>query len=97
MEKITSLDQISNELTLIDFSAVWCGPCRMVKPNLEEINEKGLIKVFNVDVDEAVELTKEFKIEVVPTLILLKDKKTVSKKVGYMNVEEIEEWINQYK
>lgn len=97
MEKITSLDQISNELTLIDFSAVWCGPCRMVKPNLEEINEKGLIKVFNVDVDEAMELTKEFKIEVVPTLILLKDKKTVSKKVGYMNVEEIEEWINQYK
>lgn len=97
MEKITSLDQISNELTLIDFSAVWCGPCRMVKPNLEEINEKELIKVFNVDVDESMEMTKEFKIEVVPTLILLKDKKIVSKKVGYMNVEEIEEWINQYK
>lgn len=97
MDKITSLDQITDELTLVDFSAVWCGPCRMVKPNLEEINEKGLIKVVNVDVDEATALTKQFKIEVVPTLILLKDKKEVSKKIGYMNVDEIEDWINLNK
>ena len=61
--------------TLLDFSATWCGPCRMQKPILEELEKKYGDKVeFKViDVDENQELASKYSIHAVPTLIILKD------------------------
>ena len=61
---------------------------------LEEVTE---IDVIKVDVDEERELSLQYKINVVPTLILLKDKQEVSRKQGYMDIEELNNWINQFK
>ena len=87
-------NELTNELTLVDFFATWCGPCWMLAPVLEELEG---IDVIKVDVEEERELGMQYKINVIPTLVLLKDKKEVSRKQGYMSLEELNSWINEYK
>jgi thioredoxin 1 len=69
---------------LIDFSATWCGPCRMQKPILEELEKKYKDKVeFKVvDVDENQQLASKYGIHAVPTLIILKDEVEVKRFMG---------------
>ena len=97
MKIIKDLNEITNEITIVDFFATWCGPCRMLTPILEEIKEKGICDVVKVDVDESRELAMEFKINVVPTLFILKNKQVVSKKEGYMSFEEVKNWVESNK
>lgn len=87
-------NELTNELTLVDFFTTWCGPCRMLAPVLEQIESVDVIKV---DVEEERELGMKFQINVVPTLVLLKNKQEVSRKQGYMDLDELNNWINQYK
>ena len=86
--------ELTNELTIVDFYATWCGPCKMIAPVLEEL--KG-IEVIKVDVDEERELTMKFGISAVPTLILMKNKEEVARTQGYHDLEDLENWINEYK
>lgn len=68
---------------LLDFWAVWCGPCRMVSPILDEIaEERADIKVGKVNVDEQMELAREFNVVSIPTLVVVKDGKVVNQSVG---------------
>lgn len=97
MNIIKNLNELTDDLTIVDFFATWCGPCRMLTPVLEELNEKQIVNVVKVDVDESTEMAKTFSVSVVPTLFLMKDKKILSKKEGYMNLDEIEEWVNKYR
>lgn len=78
---------ISKGLWLVDFSAKWCGPCRMLEPVIESIS--GNYDVVKVDIDEADELTSEYGIMSVPTLLVFEDGKLKTKEVGYMSEEEI--------
>ena len=87
-------NELTNELTLVDFYTTWCGPCRMLAPVLEAVEGTDVIKV---DVEEERELGLQYGINVVPTLVLLKDKKEVSRKQGYMDLDELNNWINQFK
>ncbi len=91
MKEIKSLDEMSNELTLVDFFATWCGPCKMLAPVLEKVSEK--YNVLKVDVDQAEELAYKFNISSVPTLILFKDKKQIAYRVGYASYDELIKWI----
>ena len=97
MKIIKDLNEITNEITIVDFFATWCGPCRMLTPILEEIKEEGICDVVKVDVDESREFAMEFKINVVPTLFILKNKQVVSKKEGYMSFEEVKNWVESNK
>ncbi len=73
----------SEKPVLVDFWAAWCGPCRMVGPILEEIAaERTDIKVCKVNVDEEQELASAFRIMSIPTLMVVKDGKIVSKSAG---------------
>ena len=75
---------------LLDFWAVWCGPCRMVAPILEEIAaEREDILVGKVNVDEETELAVKFGIISIPTLIVMKNGEVTGKAVGYMPKAEI--------
>jgi len=75
---------------LLDFWASWCGPCRMVSPILEEIsNERSDIKVCKVNVDDEPELAQRYRIMSIPTLLVIKDGKTVSQAVGARPKEQI--------
>ena len=75
---------------LVDFWAVWCGPCQMVGPVLEEISEeRDDLIVGKVNVDEEQELAAQFGVMSIPTMILFKGGEAAGKIVGAMPKEEI--------
>ena len=76
---------------LVDFWATWCGPCRMIAPVIEEIATEfdGKCKVGKINVDEEMELAVQYKVEVIPTLMVFKDGKLYKKAVGAMDKSEI--------
>ncbi len=86
----------NNGLVLVDFFAIWCGPCKMISPILSEIAEeyKGKVKVGKVNVDEQNELAMEYRIESIPTLKLFKDGQVIKTLIGLRSKSEIEEILN---
>ena len=71
-------------VTLIDFWAVWCGPCRFIAPMVDElaVEYTGKATIAKVDVDEAPSLAEQFNVSNIPTLIVLKDGKEVKRFMG---------------
>lgn len=82
---------IEKGIWLVDFSATWCGPCRMLEPVLEEFGKDN--QVLKVDIDKFQGLTNEFGIMSVPTLVVFKDGKLVTRDVGYRSIEQLKELI----
>ena len=80
---------------VVDFSATWCGPCRMLAPVVEELSEKlgDKVSFFNVDVDEAGELAMEYRISSVPCLVLMKNGEEVDRSIGFRPGAQLEAWI----
>jgi thioredoxin 1 len=77
------------------FTATWCGPCRMIKPQLQNIINEGQIKIELYDIDSNVEITKEFGIKSVPTLIYFNEEGTeVGRLSGFKPAAEI---IREYE
>src|SRR3972149_11714678 len=76
---------------LVDFWAVWCGPCRMVAPVVEEISEEysGKVKVVKLNVDDNPSLASKYKVMSIPTLMLFKDGKIVDQLIGAQGKAQI--------
>ena len=76
----------ASEVAVIDFSATWCGPCKMLTPVLESVANKldGKVKIVKVDVDESPDLAQRFGIMSVPTMILFKKGQQTAAFSGYM-------------
>jgi len=75
---------------LLDFWAVWCGPCRMVSPIVDEIaEERDDIKVGKINVDEQGALAQKFGVMSIPTLVVMQNGKIVNKAIGAMPKENI--------
>lgn len=87
---------VSGDLTVVDFFAEWCGPCKMLGPVLAELaSERSEVKFVKMDVDQNPNLAKTYGIMSVPTLILMKKGQIVSKKSGYMPKELLTDWIEE--
>lgn len=81
---------------LLDFWATWCGPCRMISPIVKELSEEysGKLKVGKVNVDEEAELASAFGITSIPTIVLIKNGKTVNSSIGFMTKDQLVKMIN---
>ncbi len=86
---------VNDPVAVVDFSATWCGPCRMLAPVLEQISEEldGKVKFYNADVDDDPELAAGFAISSVPTVLLLKNGKVADQSVGFRPGPAMKAWI----
>jgi thioredoxin 1 len=80
---------------VVDFWAEWCGPCRMIAPALEEISKEldGKVKIVKLNVDENPGVAGQLGIRSIPTLMMFKDGKVASQKVGAAPKGELSRWI----
>ena len=88
---------VNDEAAVVDFSATWCGPCRMLAPVLEQISEEldGKAKFYNVDVDDDSALAAGFGISSVPTVLILKKGKVAAHSLGFKPGPAMKSWIEE--
>ena len=77
---------------LLDFWASWCGPCKMLSPVIEEIEQEnaGKVKVGKVNVDDEVELAQKYGVASIPTVLLIKNGQVAATSIGYRPKADIE-------
>jgi len=102
MEVITS-EQFEEKVSknkkfvIVDFFANWCGPCKMLMPVLEEIDQEfDQVDVVKVNIDQDEELAKKFGVLSIPTLIYFSNGEEVEKTIGYRQKSQIEEIIKRF-
>ena len=85
-----------SKLVVVDFWATWCGPCRMLSPILDEVEEEmaDKISVVKVNVDDADQIAMQYRIMSIPTLLFFKNGQVVDKTVGAMPKNVLVEKIN---
>lgn len=86
-------ETLTDEYTLVDFFATWCGPCQQLGPEIEALAEEVDYKVVKVDIDEARDLAIQYGVRSVPTMILFKNREKVGTILGYRSKEELKEEV----
>lgn len=89
--------EIENGVTIVDFFATWCGPCKMLAPVLEGLSNDmvGKANFIKVDIDENLDLANQFQIASVPTMMIFKNGEKVDQLVGFLPKEKIQEAIER--
>ena len=97
--KHDEFDEIINrdELTVVDFSATWCMPCRMLRPILEKLEKEQGVSVYEVDVQESEQIAMRYRIFSVPTIVCFKKGKKIDNLVGANPYDEVLDFINRAK
>ncbi|MBA3705288.1 MAG: thioredoxin [Bacteroidetes bacterium] len=88
----------SDQPVLVDFSAEWCGPCKMMAPILKEVasNLSGKARIIKVNIDKNPSAAEKFSVQSIPTLIIFKNGKIKWRQSGVLNANQLTEIIKQY-
>jgi len=97
MEKFKDIIN-SSQLTLVDFFATWCGPCKTMHPILEQLKSElgDNIRIIKLDVDKNEALSMQYRIQSVPTLMLFRSGEIVWRQSGALGLVELKGVIQQY-
>ncbi len=98
MEKFNDVIN-GNQLTLVDFYATWCGPCKMMHPVLEQLKADlgDSIRIIKLDVDKSGDIAEAYRIQSVPTLMLFREGETLWRQSGAMRLADLKAIISSYQ
>lgn len=89
----------SNQLTLVDFFATWCGPCKMMHPVLEDLKQQmgDTIRIIKIDVDKNQSVAQMFNVRSVPTLLLFREGQVLWRQSGALSLGDLSSVVRQYQ
>ena len=88
-----NFNDLIKDKVLVDFYADWCGPCKMLAPELEKVDSE--LSVVKVNVDEYEDIAREYGVMSIPTLIMFENGKPVKQTIGFMDKKKIESFIGK--
>lgn len=88
----------SDQLTLVDFFATWCGPCKMMHPVLEQLKDElgESIRIIKIDVDKNNNLAMNYRVQSVPTLMLFRKGEMLWRQSGALRLNDLKALVSQY-
>ena len=89
----------SEQLTLVDFFATWCGPCKMMHPVLEQLKDEmgDSIRIIKIDVDKNNGLAMNYRVQSVPTLMLFRKGEMLWRQSGALRLNDLKAVVSQYQ
>ena len=95
IEQNNMQDALKAKVAVVDFSATWCGPCKMLAPIMEELSEEmaGQVEFYNADTDENMDLALANKVTSIPALFLIRDGQIVDRMIGFQSKQALKNWI----
>ncbi|MBO7642441.1 MAG: thioredoxin [Alphaproteobacteria bacterium] len=88
---------LDKDFAVVDFSAEWCGPCRMIGPFLVSIEEQLGIEIMQVNIDESPNISAKYEVMSIPTVMIFKKGEKVAENVGAASKARLTEWIKSHQ
>jgi len=97
-DKDKSFNRVGNLPIILDFHATWCGPCKMLAPHLQALQNKykGKLIVYRIDVDKEPMLAQRFNVNAMPTIIFIGNKTSFKTELGYQDYDALEKMATKY-
>ena len=97
-DKDKSFNRVGNLPIILDFHATWCGPCKMLAPHLQALQNKykGKLIVYRIDVDKEPVLAQRFNVNAMPTIVFIGKKTSFKTELGYQEYDALEKLATKY-
>jgi len=97
-DKDKSFSRLGNLPIILDFHATWCGPCKMLAPHLQALQNKykGKLVVYRIDVDKEPLLAQRFNVNAMPTIVFIGNKTSFKTELGYQEYDALEKMATKY-
>jgi len=93
LEKNNLEEELNDDITLVDFFATWCGPCKMMDNTLQELDDK--YNIVKVDTDKFNDIAFKYRIMSIPTILVFKNKELIKEIVGFQSAIDLENKIKE--